>query len=225
MKRWVIGATFLAAASTAALAQPARELTLFSNPGFSGARYTVTGPRENLAIPFQPRSAMLQGGGSWELCPSRSYGGRCQTIRQNQRDLRLDFVRVQSARPARAVVQPPPPVSNWREIARLAVRDRIETETVNVRDTIRFREVKVCGQRQIVRMRRAEVLVQSGRWQRLPLPPVLSPGRCSNPLALPGANGQRVRALRFTYEAWTLQPRRGGTIVVQGLPFVRPQPR
>lgn len=74
-----------------ALADQARELTFFSNSGFSGARFTVTGPRTTLDLPFVPRSAMLQGGSSWQVCAARDYRDPCQTIAASQRDMRLSM--------------------------------------------------------------------------------------------------------------------------------------
>lgn len=217
MKRFVVAALVIGMASSA-LAQQARELTFFSNPGFTGARFTVTGPRTILDLPFTPRSAMLQGGGSWEVCGGRDYRAPCQSINANQRDLRLGFARIGSVRPASAT-----PASPWREISRLNVRDRATTDTVRVNDRELYRDVKICAERNTVRIRRAEAQLGGRQWQRLFVPLALAPGKCSNPIDLLG-DGRRITSLRFEYEAWS-PGWRGGTLVVSGLPFVRPQPR
>lgn len=77
-------------------ARASQEMTVFSNPGYSGAQFTVTGPRETLNIPFQARSILLREGGSWQICSANHYGGGCQTISSSTRDLNITLA---SARP------------------------------------------------------------------------------------------------------------------------------
>lgn len=214
----VAAVALLLGLSGSAVAQQARELTFFSNPGYSGARFTVTGPRTILDLPFTPRSAMLRGGGSWQLCGGRDYRAPCQTIAANQRDLRLSFPRVASIRPAVA-----PPISPWREISRITVRDRATTDTIRINDRQPYLELKICGERSIVRVRRAEVQLDGRHWQRLFVAPALAPGACTRAIDLTG-EGRRITALRFDYEAWS-PGWRGGMLVVSALPHVRPQPR
>lgn len=215
MKAWMLLA--MGGLSSAAMAQQAQEITFFSNPGFGGARYTVTGPRAILDIPFRARSAVLQGGGSWEICPRRNYGGNCERIARSERDLAPRLARPGSIRPVEAVT------STWREIARLSVRDRAERDTVPVRDRERYRAIMICSERNLIRIRRAEAQLDNGRWQRLFVPLALPQGQCSNAIDLLGT-GPRVRAVRFEYESWTLGMA-GGTITVRALPYVAIQPR
>ncbi|MGH8336044.1 MAG: hypothetical protein ACRETL_04300, partial [Gammaproteobacteria bacterium] len=174
MRNVAIGLLFCGLA-TLAQAQVAREITFFSDPGYRGARYTVTGPRTNLSIPFVPRSALLQGGASWEICNSRDYRGTCNTLRDSTRDLRFAVIR--SARPHSYGGGG---FGNWREIGRLNVRDRADRDTLYVRSNELFREVKVCSVRNTLRIRRAEVQLGNGNWQRMFVPPVLTSGRCSS---------------------------------------------
>lgn len=206
----------LAGMAVAAVAQQAQEITFFSNPGYSGARFTVTGPRTILDLPFTPRSAMMKGGGSWEMCPGRDYAGPCRTINDSQRD--LNYATIRSIRPANAVG-----ISPWREIARLNVRDRQDRDRVSVNDGRVYRQVMVCAERNTVRIRRAEVQLGNGTWQRLFLPVALSAGACSKGIDLLGG-ARRIRALQFDYEAWSPGIARG-TISVRALPNVTPQPR
>lgn len=199
-------------------AQVAREITFFSGPGMSGARFTVTGPRTNLSIPYIPRSAILQGGGSWQICSAANYRGRCEVINSDRRD--LSFGPIRSIRQPAAVPAPSPA----REIARLSVRDRADRDTAYSTDRqTMFREVQVCSERSTIRIRRAEVQFGNGTWQRLFLPLTLEHGECSKPVDLLG-NGRRIRAVRFEYETWTAGMRRG-VISVKALPFVTAQPR
>lgn len=216
MKRAFWALSLAAAAAVAVSAQQAQEITFFSNEGYSGARFTVTGPRTILDLPFEPRSAALQGGGRWEICPARDYGGSCQQIGENSRNLRVGSIR--SIRPVASAAS-----AGWREIARLDVRDRADRDQVGVRSNELFREVKLCAERNPIRMRRAEVQLGNGTWQRLFVPLVIAPGNCSDGVDLIG-NARRLRALRFEYEAWSPGIARG-TIVVQALPQAERQPR
>lgn len=115
----VMRATWMAAALVAALpaaAQPQRpgEITFYSNIAFKGQSYTVTGPRENIRIPWTARSARISGGGAWEVCPRTGYGGACNRVKETQGNIAWT---VGSARPIgggpgpgpRPPVPPPPP--------------------------------------------------------------------------------------------------------------------
>jgi hypothetical protein len=202
---------------TAAVAQTAQEITFFSNVGFSGAQFTVTGPRTTLRLPFEPRSAMLRGGGNWEVCSSRDYGGDCRPIVRNERDLAQQYRRIGSIRPVAGTT------SERREVARVQVTDRSDFDTVPVRDGGAFVDVVVCAERNTVRMRNAYAELEGGRSQRLFLPLVLEAGQCSNPIELQG-DRPSLRAFRFEYEAWTAGFA-GATIIVRAKPYVERQPR
>lgn len=221
MRKFATGLLFCGLA-TLAHAQAAQEITFFSDPGYSGARFTVTGPRLYLDIPFVPRSAALQGGGSWQICNAREYRGACEVIRESDRELR--FTAVRSARPMSGGGNGGGSWDgNWREIGRLNVRDRADRDMLYVRSNELFREVKICAERNTVRIRRAEVQLGNGKWQRMFVPLALSPGDCSNGIDLMG-NARRIRALQFDYEAWSPGMARA-TIVVKALPHVERQPR
>lgn len=100
---------FLAlAAGPAAAQQPRGEMTLFSGPSFNGARFTVTGPRTTLRIPFQVRSVLIARGERWQLCNRTQYRG-CVTFDGNARNISRT---VASARPAifQPIEPPGPPV-------------------------------------------------------------------------------------------------------------------
>lgn len=212
-------ATALASAGTAvAQSAPAKEMTFFSNTGMSGGRFTVSGTRSKLDLPFLPRSVALQGDGKWEVCSEEDYRGRCETIVASQRD--FDFGQVSSVRSAGVTT----PAGQWREIARLNVRDRADRDVLpsNDRQTV-FRQIKVCSERNTIRVRRAEAQLGNGQWQRLFIPLTLSQGECSNAIDLLG-NKRRIRAVRFEYETWTVGMERG-TVSVQALPQVTAQPR
>ena len=90
-------AILLCAASTAvpATAQRHGRITLFSNNSFSGARFTVTGQRNNLSLGFRVRSVKIASGQRWQLCRQRNLRD-CTTFRSSTRHTSL---MVRSARP------------------------------------------------------------------------------------------------------------------------------
>jgi hypothetical protein len=109
----------------------------------------------------------------------------------------------------------------WVELARLTVNDRADQDIARIADGGRYSEIMVCGERQVIRIRRAEVQLDDGGWQRLFLPLALSPGECSKGIDLLGA-GRQIRAVRFDYEAWSPGIARG-TVVVRAKPVVQPR--
>lgn len=211
----------LAAASVpaAAAAQMPQEITFFSNTGMTGARFTVTGQRNYLDLPYIPRSASLQAGGTWQICSGSNFSGRCERIRSNQ--LTLNFGQIRSIRPIETTA---PNDGIWREVARLNVRDRSVGDTVLVTDRVtKFREVKICSERGLIRIRHAEVQLGNGHWQRLFVPLILGPGRCSDAVDLLG-QGRRLRYVRVQYHSW-IPGMSHGTVTVKALPYVQIQPR
>jgi hypothetical protein len=74
---------------------PRGEITFFSNPGFSGARFTVTGPRTNVSIPYAVRSVIVLQGEQWEVCTRTDYRN-CTTLSASSRSVNM---LVRSARP------------------------------------------------------------------------------------------------------------------------------
>lgn len=218
MHRLILAVVGLVLTAVPALAQDAREITFFSEPGFSGARYTATGDRNNANLPFRPRSALIAGGGSWQVCSGNDGAGSCDTIAQSTRDLQLRFATVGSIK-VNALIA----VSPWREIVRLNVLDRADRDLAGVNDQTPFRQVMVCAERKPIRIRRAELGLGNGQWMRLFLPVVLDGGRCSKPIDLL-RGPRRIHAVRFEYEAWSAGVARG-TVVVKALPQVVAQPR
>lgn len=87
-----------------AQAQRRGEMTFFSNMSYSGARYTVTGPRENVSVPFQIRSVMVAPGERWEICSRTGYRD-CIMVSENIANIRRT---VASARPWQAQTPPEP---------------------------------------------------------------------------------------------------------------------
>ena len=78
------------------LAQRQGEITFYSDIAFRGRTYVVTGPRENISIPFLVRSARVSPGDSWQVCTGRGYSGLCNRVSDNAGNVAW---RVASARP------------------------------------------------------------------------------------------------------------------------------
>lgn len=105
---------------TSGAAQRAGQLTFYSEIAFRGQSFTVTGPRENVRVPFRIRSAQVAPGKSWEICTSTQYRGNCQTIGESVGNIALS---VRSARPANATTLPAPipaPPANQQSLRGIA---------------------------------------------------------------------------------------------------------
>lgn len=89
----------------AAQQQRPGELTLYSEIAFRGRTYTVTGPRENIRVPFRVRSATIAPGDDWEICTDFRYRGRCNRVSETQGNVAWT---VRSARPAASWSGRPP---------------------------------------------------------------------------------------------------------------------
>lgn len=89
---------------SAAQAQRRGEMTLFSGMNFTGARNSVTGPRQSMTIP-QVRSIRVAPGERWEIC-SRTAFRDCIMVSEDIANIRRT---VASARPWQAPTPPPPP--------------------------------------------------------------------------------------------------------------------
>ena len=88
----------------AAAAQRSGEITFYSDMAFRGRTFTVSGPRENINIPWKVRSARLSGG-AWEICTRSGYRGQCNQVSRDQGNIAWT---VASARPSGAAPVPLP---------------------------------------------------------------------------------------------------------------------
>lgn len=214
-------ATVMATMSSASGAQSTQQnITFFSQEGMSGARYSVSGDAKYVRMPYVPRSVAVNEGGTWQVCSEEEYRGNCLVVQSTRS---FSFGPVRSVRKLGGSATGPE-ASQWKTVARLDVRDRADRDAATSSDRItRFQQIQVCSERNLVRIRRAEVQLGNGYWQRLFVPLALEQGACSNAIDLIGGK-RRIRAVRFEYEAWTAGMARG-TIVVKALPYVTPKPR
>lgn len=102
---WTVAALTLVLPAPSAAQRPS-EITFFSQIAFRGQSYTVTGPRENIRIPWTARSARISGGGAWEVCTRTGYGGQCNRVTDTQGNIAWT---VGSARPLGGPGPRPPP--------------------------------------------------------------------------------------------------------------------
>jgi len=112
MTRSAIGKILLAAlalpVSMPAAAQQQEQITLHSRTNFRGISFTVTGPRANIALPWQVRSIQVRGNANWDVCNRVQFQG-CTRINRNQSNIRMT---VRSASPIFAAVPPIEHVGN-----------------------------------------------------------------------------------------------------------------
>lgn len=185
------------------------EITFFSNRNFSGARFTVTGDRTNVRIPFTARSAILRQGDRWQVCSRTDYRN-CTVIASSNRALNMN---VRSARPMN--YGNPGLPGPWRELARLQVRPGVQLDSAQVQLTNqRYRRIMVCAERNTVRLARFDAMFNNGERQTFRVPLTLRAGQCSQSLDLQG-NDRRIRMMTFTYQGWN-PAYRGAVVVVRG---------
>lgn len=148
---WIVGSV-RPAAGTLPTPQPGySELTLYSQIGFRGQSYTVTGPRTSIRIPFTARSARMTGGGTWEICTSTDYRGRCNTVSEDQGN--VAWV-VGSARPAGGATPLPPRkpvVAAWDGVGLLPATIRFPRPGSGVQPFERDRRMCIPDRRSVLR--------------------------------------------------------------------------
>jgi len=189
--------------------QPQGGITFFSSPNFGGARFTVTGPRQNVRVPFKVRSVILRQGDRWQVCSRTDYR-TCTQVTNSDRSLSMA---IRSVRPLS--YGPPVMPSPWREIARLNVRQGVLWDSTQVSNNQRYRQLILCAERNVVRIARFDAFFNNGQRQIFRNPLVLRPGQCSRGMDLQGQN-RRLRSLSFTYQGWN-PAYRGAVVVVRGL--------
>lgn len=81
-------ASVIAIAPVSAQPQVRGEITVFSNPNYTGARYTLTGPDDNVIIPFIVRSAQVSPRVNWDLCRQTRYRG-CTRVNESSPSMNI----------------------------------------------------------------------------------------------------------------------------------------
>jgi hypothetical protein len=91
----------------------------------------------------------------------------------------------------------------WHELGRVHVRDAAEKDLAFLKNGDDVVAVRVCAERNAVRLRNAELLMSGDKRQKLWLPLVLDAGKCSDPIKVQGGP-IRVTHLALEYEAMSL---------------------
>lgn len=91
------------APSVPAQAQQPGTVTLFSEPGFSGTRFTINGRRETVTIHFRVRSVQVPEGEEWQLCTQTNLRN-CTNIGESLRETSMI---VRSAQPVSGATTSP----------------------------------------------------------------------------------------------------------------------
>jgi hypothetical protein len=91
----------------------------------------------------------------------------------------------------------------WHELGRVHVRDNAEKDLAFLNDGDDVVSVRVCAERNAVRLRNAELWMSGDKRQKLWLPLVLDAGKCSDPIKVQGGP-IRVTHLALEYEAMSL---------------------
>ncbi|WP_129791339.1 hypothetical protein [Sphingosinicella sp. CPCC 101087] len=90
--------------STPVPAQNRGEVILFSQIGFRGQTFVISGERQTVRVPWAVRSARVASGEQWELCSRTRFRGPCNRLSRNVANVRWA---VASARPT-AIMLPEP---------------------------------------------------------------------------------------------------------------------
>ena len=97
----------------------------------------------------------------------------------------------------------PQPGHGWRKLGRVHVRDNAEKDLAFLNDGDDVVEIRVCAERNAIRLRNAELWMSGDKRQKLWLPLVLGSGKCSNPSKVKGGP-IRVTHLALEYKAMSL---------------------
>ncbi|MBL8419033.1 MAG: hypothetical protein JNK92_00190 [Dechloromonas sp.] len=102
-----------------------------------------------------------------------------------------------------SAVTKPQPGQGWHELGRIHVRDNAEKDLAFLHDGDDVVEIRVCAERNSIRLRNAESWMSGDKRQKLWLPLVLGAGKCLDPSKVQGGP-IRVTHLALEYEAMSL---------------------
>jgi hypothetical protein len=119
-----------------------------------------------------------------------------------------------AAHAAETAVAKPLPATGWHELDRIHVRDSAEKDLAVLKGGDGTVEVRLCAERNAVRLRNAELWMAGDKRQKLWLPLILEAGKCSNPIAVNGGP-IRVTHVALEYEAMSLGSE-GAHVSIQG---------
>jgi hypothetical protein len=163
------------------------EILIYRDRNFAGPAVSIRRDESNLRLSWTVSSARVRRG-TWLLCERPNFQGQCRTLTSDNRN--LGNLRVQSAR-ARA------PNARWGVLGSTDVsrfgRDR---RVIQVRGNQNLHAVRLCAERNRVRLFDARARFANNRSQTLFVPANLSAGQCTAPLSLHG--GWTLRSVELT---------------------------
>ena len=159
-----------------AVGQP-REIIIYRDRNFDGPAVAIPRDEPNLRLVWTVNSVRVRGG-TWQLCERANFQGSCLTVSESQSN--LGHRRVQSARMTRERA--------WREVNTTDVsRVGWTHRVIRVPGTPRVHEVRLCAERNRIRLHDARARFSNNRFQTLHLPSQLASGRCTNAIRLASA--------------------------------------
>jgi hypothetical protein len=91
----------------------------------------------------------------------------------------------------------------WHDLGRVHVRDSAEKDLAFLKDGDHVVQIRLCAERNAIRLRNAELWMSGDRRQKLWLPLVLGANKCTDAIQVQGAP-IRVTHLALEYEAMSL---------------------
>lgn len=95
---------------------------------------------------------------------------------------------------------------NWRIIAFKTVSGGVDTDRINVRGDVRYREVKLCAFNAPLRMRDFDIRFENGQRQDVRVRQTIRAGTCTRDIDLNG-NRRDIDQIRLRYEPIYRGPR------------------
>jgi hypothetical protein len=91
----------------------------------------------------------------------------------------------------------------WHDLGRVHVRDNAEKDLANLKDGKDVVQIRLCAERNAIRLRNAELWMSGDKRQKLWLPLVLGANKCTDAIKVQGGP-IRVTHLALEYEAMSL---------------------
>lgn len=106
--RMILSIPLLLIAAPASAIQDSGSLIFYSQPGFSGDRIVINGPKSTLSLPWNARSVQVADGDRWESCAGAQYRQPCFSLNADQAEIRRPMRVVRSLRLMRPAVAASP---------------------------------------------------------------------------------------------------------------------
>ncbi len=153
---------------------PQGEIIIYRDRNFSGPAVSIRQDESNLGLRWTVSSARVRGG-TWQLCERTNHRTPCMTLSSSSNN--LNHKRVQSAQQIRA--------GSWRALGDAEVsRFGWDHRVINVRGNPSLSALRLCAERNRVRLHDARARFSNGRFQTLRVPLSVNSGSCTASLSL-----------------------------------------